>query len=130
MDFIFKGLYSVVYFYSCIEIWVNTNIKKWNDNVFIKKIYNYGNSIYDSFYPSIQQYLFVENGCQTIEYKSEEQDINMLKSLEPAMYDFILRNDYVKNKRNYKIIYDRVENIKSDYEISTISFLFFIVDSY
>lgn len=127
MDFVFRGIYSLIYCYSALEIWGISNIKKWSENAIIRQIYNYVERIYDSFYPTLQQYLFVENGCQTIIHKCENQDINMLKLLEPERYDFILRNDYVKNERNYKIIYDRVENIKPNYELSNISFLFFIV---
>ena len=127
MDFIFKSLYSVIYCYSCIEIWVNSNIKKWRDNTVIKKVYDYIDNIYDHFYPSVQQYLFVENGCQTVVYKTADGDISNLKTIEPKMYDFVLRNDYVKNGRNCKIIYDCVDNIKTNYEMSNISFLSFIV---
>lgn len=126
MDFIFGGLYSAIYCYSCIEIWIISNIKSWSENATIKKIYDYVDSIYDHFYPSVQQYLFVENGCQTIVYKTDG-DISTLKTIEPKEYDFILRNDYVKNGRNCKIIYDCVDNIKTNYEMSNISFLSFIV---
>jgi hypothetical protein len=75
-------------------------------------------SIYDHYYPSVQQYLFVENGCQTIVYKTADGDIYTLKTMEPKEYDFILRNDYI-NGRNCKIIYDRVDNIKTNYVSST-----------
>ena len=127
MDFIFRGLYSVIYCYSCVEIWVNSNIKKWSEIETIKKICDYVESIYDHYYPSVQQYLFVENGCQTIVFKSADGDICMLKTIEPKEYDFILRNDYIKNGRNCKIIYDRVDYITPYYEISNVSFLSFLV---
>ena len=127
MEFLFRGLYSIIYWYSCLEIWVNTNIKKWSYTLGINKVYDYLSSTYDHFYPSVQQYLFVENGCQTVVFKSADGDISMLNELKPKMYDFVLRNDYVKNGKNCKIIYDSVDNIKTEYEVSNISFLFFIV---
>ena len=127
MEFLFRGIYSIIYCYSCFEIWVNTNIKKWSNALGINKLYDYLDSIYDDFYPSVQQYLFVENGCQTVVFKSGDGDISMLNDLKPEMYDFVLRNDYVKNGKNCKIIYDSVDNIKTEYEVSNISFLFFIV---
>jgi len=114
----------MIYCYSFLEIWITSH---WSKNVIVQKIYNYVDSIYDYFYPSTQQYLFVENGCQTIVFKSTDGDLSMLNELKPKTCDFILRNDYIKNDRNYKIIYDCVENIKPNYEMSNISFLFFIV---
>jgi len=126
MDFLFRGLYSVIYCYSCVEIWVVSNIKSWGENAVIKKVCDYAESIYDHYYPSVQQYLFVENGCQTIIYKTADGDIYTLKTMEPKEYDFILRNDYI-NRKNYKIIYDRVDYITPYYEISNVSFLSFLV---
>lgn len=127
MDFVFRGIYSIIYCYSSLEIWVNKNIKKWSNNVVIKTIYDYADGMYDYLYPSVQQYLFVEEGRQSIVYKTADGDISMLTDLEPKMYDFILRNDYVKNSRNCKIIYENVKSIKKDYEMSNIFFLSFLV---
>jgi len=110
MDFVFKTLYSIIYYYSCLEIWVNAKLI---ENVFYKQLCNY----IDSYYVSSTQYLFVENGEQT------SSDVNIV----PEKYDFVLRNEYVKKKKNYKIIYDSVNDIKEEYEISAKSFLSFIV---
>lgn len=110
MDFVFKTLYSIIYYYSCLEIWVNAKL---NENAVFKKICNY----IDSYYVSSTQYLFVENGDQT------SSDVNIV----PEKYDFVLRNEYVKKKKNYKIIYETVDKIKEEYEVSTKSFLSFIV---
>uniref|UniRef100_A0A6C0HQT1 Uncharacterized protein n=1 Tax=viral metagenome TaxID=1070528 RepID=A0A6C0HQT1_9ZZZZ len=112
MDFVLKTVYSFVYYYSCLEIWIS---EKLNENSIVKKIYDY----IDSFYVSSTQYLFVENGYKIVISKD-------LTSV-PQKYDFILRNEYVKKKKNYKIIYDSVKDIKEKYEISTKSFLSFVV---
>jgi hypothetical protein len=110
MDFVFRSLYSIIYYYSCVEIWVKTKL---DENLLYKKLCDY----IDSFYISSTQYLVVENGNQT------STDLKLV----PVKYDFILRNEYVKKKKNYKIIYDSVKDIKEDFEISKNSFLSFIV---
>lgn len=110
MEFVFKTLYSMIYYYSCLEIWVN---RKLNENIIYKKFCEY----IDSFYVSSTQYLIVENGNQT------STDLKLV----PDKYDFILRNEYLKKKKNYKIIYGSVNDIKEEFEVSKNSFLSFIV---
>jgi len=110
MEFVFKTLYSMIYYYSCLEIWVNAKL---NENVFYKQLCDY----IDSFYVSSTQYLFVVDGDQTTD----------VLTLPPKKYDFILRNEYVKKRKNYKILYENIKDIKDNFEVSKASFLSFIV---
>jgi len=80
--------------------------------------------------PPIQQYLFIEDGNQILVYKGEG---NLLSLLEPENYDFVIRNDYCKIKRNgkskwinNKIIYQNLRDC-GEYEVSNLSFLSFVV---
>jgi hypothetical protein len=90
----------------------------------MKKIKNY--FVSENIQP-IQQFLFIEDGNQIMLYKSLEKKDSLL--FEPENYDFIIRNDYREKKNkwmNYKILYKNFQEI-TDYEISTASFLSFVV---
>jgi len=124
LNCVFKVVYKMIYIYSCFEIFVETKYGEFEKTDFMKKIKNY--FVSENIQP-IQQFLFIEDGNQIMLYKSLEKKDNLL--FEPENYDFIIRNDYREKKNkwmNYKILYKNFQEI-TDYEISTASFLSFVV---
>lgn len=131
LEIILNGVYQTIYIFSCIEIFVEKNITSFLNVKIVKKMTQGVSDFLQYHYPTqppVQQYMFVEDGNSILVYKSLKDHLDMVKLIEPENYDFILRNDYRKDKKwmNYKIIYDNVDEI-GDYMVSSVSFLSFVV---
>lgn len=123
LGYFLKAVYQMIYVYSCIEIFVETKYEEFEKTEFAKRIQYY---MEYKIQPT-KQYLFIEDGNQIMLYKSLKQKETLL--FEPENYDFILCNDYRKNKNkwmNYKIIYSNYQDI-AEYKVSSVSFLSFAV---
>jgi len=131
LEIIFNGVYQSIYIFSCIELFVEKNINSFLNVKIVKKMTQGVSDFLQYHYPTqppVQQYMFVEDGNPILVYKSLKPQLDMIKLIEPETYDFILRNDYRKEKKwmNYKIIYNNVDEI-GDYIVSSVSFLSFVV---
>jgi hypothetical protein len=131
LEIILNGVYQTIYIFSCIEIFVEKNITSFLNVKIVKKMTQGVSDFLQYHYPTqppVQQYMFVEDGNSILVYKSLKDHLDMVKLIEPENYDFILRNDYRKDKKwiNYKIIYDNVDEI-GDYMVSSVCFLSFVI---
>lgn len=127
MDFCLRAVYNCIYFYSCFEIFIERKVNEWVTIPTVKKaLNNVREFVYQRFplSPPIQQYLFVEDGNEILLFKGDEK---LLYLLEPENYDFVIRNDYCKNKKwiNNKIISKNI--CDSTYEVSIIYLLSFAI---
>lgn len=132
LELLFNVVYQSIYIFSCIEIFVENKMETFLNFKMMRKVTQNVSDYLQYHYPTqppLQQYMFVEEGEGILVYKSIENELNMLRLIEPENYDFVLRNDYHKEKRwmNYKIIYDNVEDICQEYKVSCQSFLSFVV---
>jgi len=119
MGFFINAIYKMIYFYSCLEIYVENKYEIFEKTSFAKKLSSY---FFPEYKPS-KQFLIVKDGVQSMVV----DNIN-LDSLD-VDYDFILCNDYrkIKNKWiNRKIIYDNLQEIIYR-ETSSESILSFVV---
>lgn len=120
MGLFINAIYKMIYFYSCIEIYVEDKYEMFKKTSFAKRFLL---PYFFSEYKPSKQFLFVKDGVQIMvvdNINSDPLDVD---------YDFILCNDYrkIKNKWiNRKIIYDNLQEIIYR-ETSSESILSFVV---